>query len=142
MCGGGAPLKPPIPNRKLFSLRFEKCNSFEFTVNGEALPPSYYAIETDIFIKVACCHVARLRELRQTGLQRIHENVAFTHVFKTNQIRSYFFGGGQLGIYRGSKWARGGMPIPTISRPSHILLIFSYESPRNPRPSHIFFLSV
>ena len=81
MCVGGAPLKPPIPNRKLFSLRFEKCNSFEFTVNGEALPPSYYAIETDIFIKVACCHVARLRELRQTGLQRIHENVAFTHMF-------------------------------------------------------------
>ena len=89
MCGGGAPLKPPIPNRKLFSLRFEKCNSFEFTVNGEALPPSYYAIETDIFIKVACCHVARLRELRQ--------NVAFTHVFKTNQIMSYFFGGGATG---------------------------------------------
>ena len=97
MWGGGAPLKPPIPNRKLFSLRFEKCNSFEFTVNGEALPPSYYAIETDIFIKVACCHVARLRELRQTGLQRIHENVAFTHVFKTNQIMSYFF-------WRGGNW--------------------------------------
>ena len=32
---------------------------------------------------------------------------------------------------------RGGRPATTISRPSHILLIFSSETPRNPRPSTI-----
>ena len=35
------------------------------------------------------------------------------------------------------KWARGGRPATTTSRPSHILLIFSFEPPRNPRPSFI-----
>jgi len=29
------------------------------------------------------------------------------------------------------------MPTTTISRPSHILLIFSYKPPRNPRPADI-----
>ena len=33
---------------------------------------------------------------------------------------------------------RGGRPT-TTSRPSHILLIFSSEPPRNPRPYSIFF---
>ena len=37
---------------------------------------------------------------------------------------------------------RGGRPATTISRPSHILLIFSSEPPRNPRPSNIIFFSV
>ena len=35
---------------------------------------------------------------------------------------------------------RGGRPATTISSPSHILLIFSSEPPRNPRPSKIIFL--
>ena len=33
---------------------------------------------------------------------------------------------------------RGGRSATTISRPSHILLIFSSEPPRNPRPSISF----
>ena len=32
---------------------------------------------------------------------------------------------------------RGGRPTITISRPSHILIIFSSEPPQNPRPSNI-----
>ena len=34
---------------------------------------------------------------------------------------------------------RGGRPATTIYSPSHILLIFSSEPPRNPRPSNIIF---
>ena len=34
---------------------------------------------------------------------------------------------------------RGGRPAITISRPSHILLLFSFEPSRNPRPSNIIF---
>ena len=35
--------------------------------------------------------------------------------------------------------ARGGRPATTISRPSHILLIFLSEPPRNPRPFNVIF---
>ena len=35
---------------------------------------------------------------------------------------------------------RGGRPVTTISKPSHILLIFSSEPPRNPSPLNIIFL--
>ena len=34
---------------------------------------------------------------------------------------------------------RGGKPATTIFRPSHILLNFSFEPPRNPRPFNIYF---
>ena len=37
---------------------------------------------------------------------------------------------------------RGGRSVTTISSPSHILLIFSSEPPRNPRPSNTIFLRV
>ena len=37
---------------------------------------------------------------------------------------------------------RGGRPATTVSRPSHILLIFSSEPPRNPRPSIIIYFKV
>ena len=37
---------------------------------------------------------------------------------------------------------RVGRPTQKISRPRHILLIFSSEPPRNPRPFNIIFLSV
>ena len=37
---------------------------------------------------------------------------------------------------------RGGRPTTSISSPSHILLIFSSEPPRNPRPSIIMCLKV
>ena len=39
-------------------------------------------------------------------------------------------------------WTRGGRPATTISSPSHILLIFSSEPPRNPRPSIIMCFKV
>ena len=35
--------------------------------------------------------------------------------------------------------AEGGRPTKTISCPSHILLIFSSEPPRNPRPLNFIF---
>ena len=38
--------------------------------------------------------------------------------------------------------SRGGRPVTTISRLSHILLIFSSEPPRNPRPLIIMCLKV
>ena len=36
----------------------------------------------------------------------------------------------------------GGSPATTISRPSHILLSFSSEPPRNPRPSIIYVFKI
>ena len=38
--------------------------------------------------------------------------------------------------------SRRGRPATTISSPSHIILIFSSDPPRNPRPSNIIFLNI
>ena len=46
-----------------------------------------------------------------------------------------------ISISEEGQW-RGGRPATTISSPSHILLIFSSELPRNPRPSIIMCLKV
>ena len=66
--GGGAPLKPPIPNRKLFSLRLKKSVIAMSSKGGTSLihslwggtaplPPPCYALESDIFVKFSSLHV-------------------------------------------------------------------------------------
>ena len=59
----------------------------------------------------------------------------------------YRMGGGMYnctqakqGVYKAYQaHTRGGRPTTLISSPSHILLIFSSEPPRNPRPFNIIF---
>ena len=55
---------------------------------------------------------------------------AFPHIFEAIP----FF---KKNIKNFIHWGRGGRLATTTSRPSHILLIFSSEPPRNPRPSFI-----